>query len=82
MSKHEIPEAAVEAAARLIAKEVWRTPHTGDISPEHLARLTLEAAAPHMLDNGWARAYAAGFQAAKDGRNYDAIGSNPYRSQP
>lgn len=73
-----IPDAAVEAAFSRIADNL---DDTETESWRELLRLALEAAAPHMLADGFARAYAVGFHAATDGRNYDAIGSNPYRSQ-
>ncbi len=49
--------------------------------PERAANL-LAAAQPLMAiarEEGWAKAYAAGFGDAKDGKNYNAIDTNPYR---
>lgn len=69
-----IPMEAVEAALTVLRRDdLW------ELSDEEEARIILEAAAPHMLDAGWAKAYAVGFEDAKGGKNYNAADTNPYR---
>lgn len=85
--RHVIPEAAVEAAAYALYVDANPDTETQwfDITfheQDELIRTAtkaLEAAAPHMLSGGWASAYAAGFSNAADGKDYNAIDTNPYR---
>ncbi|MFB8368539.1 hypothetical protein ACFC25_04155 [Pseudarthrobacter sp. NPDC055928] len=70
-----IPDEAVEAAVWVV---IAGQKHGAD--PVITARAALEAAAPHMLDAGWAKAYAVGFEDAKGGKNYNAADTNPYRT--
>ena len=77
-----IPEAAVEAAARLIHSQHEAPPldewsATFQRQAKADARLALEAAAPHMLAEAW----DAGMEATGDVPMPADYALNPYRSQ-
>ena len=85
-----IPEAAVEAAAKVLwDKELmapWSSVPDGFKAPfRRDARAALEAAAPHMLAGAWDVAYAQGIEdermSASSGTDYGPNRNNPYRSQ-
>jgi len=74
-----IPDAAIEAAARIIHSQHETSPLDEwsaifQRQAKANARLVLEAAAPHMLADAWA-------DGATDGHLYGIQAPNPYRSQ-
>jgi len=75
-----IPDEAVEAAAKVIAREVWRTAHSRDVAPTELARLALQAAAPHLMVAAWDEGYEKGLVGAV--RIDSTPDRNPYRKAP
>lgn len=77
----DIPEEAVEAAATAIFANVEVIQTRGYAA--EIARLALEAAAPHMLAEAWEEGEVAGQDNRDSNRGYNIEHKyNPYRSQP